>query len=838
MLKCTACSFHKQSCRGFIETNYTSGRGNKPSDVMVVFDSLFISDLQSEQIVSDSKYNAVFNKYMSKIGLSLDDVYVTTFIKCYLSDKKKKPTKPMKQKCFELYLRKEIEEVKPKVIFVIGKMSTQWFIQDMLATTPLKQVVGKSFYNAAFNCQVVPVYDMYYLANFSSQAVQTKQTDKAFALAQTFLTSDVQRKQHKVEYSYNLEDLETFGDLVAIDLETTGLNCRKDKIVTVSITDIRDPNSKTVSLDIEAFGGICPCECQSGKVENQDKLDKLAKCKTEAQRKRLDKLPDEVECPTCGGSGKLIRPKKNSFYDTVFPVLSRILPHKRIVAHNASFDLQFLLASGIDIVDNLVSDTRLMQFLINPAGVTSLGFLIQLYYGISYKEEIDRACILKMPMEDRRYYCAEDTYYTARLFKELYAKLKGLNRLVSNQVLTNAMKVQAADLEYRGIMADPNKIYEIIDFYTVEKERLETKFKKRFNLDDDFNLNSSKQLGKLLYEDLGLPVSVKTASDNPACNEEAIMKLASSRPALKTLIEYRTVKGHIEKLRHYLKAIESDGRIHGSFNLFSPDSSRMMMSKPNLQNCPRQSRLKEVFVARTGYTYLYFDFNSLEFRVWADLSGDTNAIKFINEGKDIHAYIAAHFYKKPYEYFLNKKDPEAAEYRTRVKSVNFGSMYGRTPYGIVQEHGGTEEEAEEIQRFFFSLCRQGYFWLKQIETNVFKDKGIKTPFGTPRIFNDIELADDKERVKISREAKGFIVQSWAIELVYLSLYKIWKKIRELKLDAYFVHFIYDGLIIECRDDQVEKTKEVILKEGQNPYPKLKVPLTVDLKTGKSWDEVA
>lgn len=841
MIRCTQCTFFKQSCQGFIECNFISGRGDKTADVMVVFDSPFFYDVQSECIASDKQYNTLFNKYLELIGLSLDKVYVTTFIKCFISDKKKKPTKQMKTKCFELYLEKEIQAVKPKVVLVIGRMVTQWFIPDVTARVPLRQVIGQSFYNTNYNCHVIPLYDMFYLTNFSNKSAQVKQTERALALANTLRNKEkVTAKTIKVPYETEIEALDELGDYVACDLETTGLNPRKDIIITVALTDVK--TKKTVSFDAEAYGAVevCP-KCHGEKtIEITEKKKK---------GKQLIEQTVVQECDKCRGNGKVFVKdfKKSVFFTRVLPACASAMKSRKIIFQNAIFDLQMLWGAGYDVFDNLVSDTRMMQFLLNPLGANALGFLVQLYYGIAYKDEIDREHILAMDMEDRRYYCAEDTYYTARLFCDLYKKLKDNDCLTSNKILTDVIKIIASDLEYYGIKIDESTTYEIIDFYQAEKEKCETQFKKRFDLPDEFNLNSPKQLCKLLYEDLGLPVMVrtktknKTGEFNPSTNEEAINKLASKRPALKGLVDYRTNKGHVEKLRGYLSAIDIDGRIHGSFNPFSPDSSRLMNSKPNYQNVPRQSRLKEIFIPKQGYSYVYYDYSQIEFRVWLHLANDKQGLKFVNEGRDIHAFIASQFYREPEEKFLNpyrKEHPEYAEKRNKVKTIVYGSMYGRTPEGIVREHGGSVEEAAGIQRIFFDLCREGWMWLQQLEQQVFRDKRLVTPFGTPRIFNDIELADKSEREKIIREAKSFIVQSWAVEMVFIGMYKVWSQIRKEGLDAHYIHQIHDAGILEVKDENLARVKQIVLDLAQSPYSKLKVPLEVELKTGKSWDEVA
>ena len=825
MIRCKECKYHEQSCSGFISTNFTEGVGPKDSGVMLVFDSPFKGDATAESIGSNVEYNRYLNKYLQQINLNTESIYVTSFIKCLISDKSKQPTKGIKETCVGLYLDKEIKTIKPKVIILIGRMSTQYFLPDVNAKVPLRQIIGRSFYNSTYNCYIVPMYDMYYLTNFTNKATQVRQTEKAFARVKVHLTqSDIEIPTENITYSSDIKLLSSLGKYVAIDVETTGLDYRKDKIVTIALSD----GKLNLSFDIEDYK-----DEHSEIVEiKQGAIPK--KCQTAALFETIvDDRPTSYELKGF-----------KYFYKTILGQIVSALKTRKIVGHNMSFDLSMLLSHGYNLTDNLVSDTRFMQFLVNPNGANGLGFLVQLYYGIAYKDNIQRDNILAMESKDRAYYCAQDTYYTFKLFTALFKRLKEQDSLIANKIFTRLI-ANLVLTERHGIGADKEKIEELITYYTEERDKCAQKFKKRFELDDTFNLNSNKQLCKLLYETLELPVTVRTKTKNsitglgnPSTDYEAICKLAQQRPTLNTLVDYRTMKGHLEKLQGYKEAISDDGRIHSSFNCFSPESSRVMSSKPNIQNVPRDSRLKEIFIPAKGYTYVYFDFSQVEFRVWIDLSKDPKGIEFINAGKDIHSFIASRFYRLPEAYFLDKQNKDGKAKRSQTKGVVYGSMFGRTPQGIVKEHGGTVDEAMSIQAIFFSLCKKGWFWLQQIEQDVVNKKKLRTPFGSYRFFNDIELATPIEKEEQIRQAKSFIVQSWAAELGFLGLNKTIKKLKDANLDAILVNNIHDANIFEVRDEHVDEVKQIILDTMQNPYEKLSIPLSIEIKTGKSWAEVA
>jgi DNA polymerase-1 len=251
-----------------------------------------------------------------------------------------------------------------------------------------------------------------------------------------------------------------------------------------------------------------------------------------------------------------------------------------------------------------------------------------------------------------------------------------------------------------------------------------------------------------------------------------------------------------------------------------------MSRKPNIQNVPRDSRLKEIFVPEEGYSYVYYDYSQIEFRVWVHLAKDPVGTKFINEGKDIHTYIASRFWKVTEEEVSKKQ-------RDIIKSVVYGSLYGRTPESIAQEHQISVDEAKQIQRTFFNICKKGYFWLKQTGQEAEKNKKVKTPFGTFKLLPDLDMSLGYKKEEMIRSAINFVVQSWAVELVYIGAYKVWKEIQKQGLDACYVHQIHDAGILEVRDSQVKQVIEIIKQFANNPV-KLSIPIVAEIKTGKSW----
>lgn len=760
MLRCKNCYLWRQSRNGVVFSNFTEGIGNKNSKIMLILDTPLYSDILKDKLFSDYKYKNIFNKLLDKGNINIDNVYITTYLKCLPTDKSKKPTKIAKEKCFSLYLDKEIKSLKPRVIILCGSLSCNYLIEGF---TNVKTIIGKYFYSDKYKCYLIPIYNPQYLSNFNSNSFQFKKM--SYALTKVNQLIDKSKKKLNLTISSNYTQLKNMGNIIGVDLETTSLDWQTGKIITIGISDIKN----TLSFDLKEIN-----------------------------------------------------------WKEIIPELQK----RKLIFQNGIFDCLFFKNIGFNLENSTFSDTRVMQYLLNATLGNSLGFMVQYYFQYSYKDTIDVSNIIEHKPEERKQRCGTDAYFTIKLFKLLYQKLQEKESLKSLKVYMLIFKV-VIELQYKGILVDVNKMKEIEQYYIDLISKEEQLFNSKGKITEIVNLKSHKQLKELIFSKWKLPIINTTKSGEPSCNEESLSKLVSKKSVLKHLLKYREYSGHLAKVsvgkKSYKNYVKEDNRIHGEFNMFSPNSSRLMMRKPNCQQIPRKSRLKEIFITPKDYSFVYFDFSQLEFRIWVHLANDKKAIEFINSGKDIHRWVAGKFYRI-------SEDKVTKEQRDRIKTVVYGTAYGRTPEAISMSENVPIEEAENIQRIFFSLCKTAYFWFKKLENQVLKDKYIKTPFGTYRYFDDIDLTNKIKKEEMLREAKNFIIQSWAVELVFIAMYKVWKKVKEEKLDAYFIMQQHDMGMLEVLDSQVDKVKKIILNYAQNPI-KLSIPIDVEIKTGKSWGDL-
>lgn len=759
MLNCKECALYKYSRVGMTFSNFTTGFGDRNSpDIMVIFETPSSHDIQNESFFSDSKLQMLYKSILEKAGIKT--IYYTSLLKCF-DCSLNAITATHKKKCANLYLLKEIEEVKPKKILCIGATSARFFIHGF---KNLSQTIG-----GAFSYNNIPLFTCF---NFAI-AVGKNQYSKEFSsIKQTLLTikkCDSCKTKDIINTKKDLSLLSTLGETVALDIETTGLNFRKDKILTIGLYD----GTTSLCFDISDI----------------------------------------------------------NFSTEFFRLMAEGLHSKKLILHNAVYDLKFLKFAGCDIVDSLFLDTMSMQYLIDSNSTLSLEFLVEFHFGVNIKTSVDRSNMLDMDPIDRWQYCAYDAYYTFKLCNKLLQKCKELCLLKSLNVRTMCSKL-AIDLEFNGITVDKKKAQELQIEYGNSKFDSLDKFIKRFKLPENFNPNSTKQLTTLFYDTLKFPVKYRTdptpnnPKGNPKVDNDAFNEFLKTRKGVQFLLDYKEYKGLLEKTTGYIEAIQDDGKIHPNFNICSPGSLRMMMRDPNIQNCPK-GVLQDIFIASPGYTFVYYDYKALEFRLWIGISNDTTAADFIKQGRDIHFYIASVLFKK-------SEQEVSEEERDMVKCVVYGSIYGNTPDGIVYNSPNIPLDlAQRAQRLLFNLCKNGRQWIYNMERQAMEKEYTNTPFGARRFFTGIKTFNKFKLKHAINEAKNFPIQSWGNEIGVVGAYKARELLKSNNIDARLVHQIHDAFIFEVKDEQLEAGLQLIKQGVVSPVP-MCVPLAADFKTGKSW----
>lgn len=346
----------------------------------------------------------------------------------------------------------------------------------------------------------------------------------------------------------------------------------------------------------------------------------------------------------------------------------------------------------------------------------------------------------------------------------------------------------------------------------------------------EFNINSPKQLGIALFEDLGLPCKKKTKSGY-STNADVLDSLRDENPVIELILEYRT----LTKLKStycdgLLKAIDDDGRIHTSFNQVETRTGRISSLEPNLQNIPIRTELgremRRFFVASDGNTLVDADYSQIELRVLSDLANDENMINAFNSGADIHTITASQVFNLPVEMVTKQM-------RSSAKAVNFGIVYGIGAFSLAKDIGVTRKQAQEYIDNYLNT----YNGVREYMSNVIelaRDRGYsETLFKRRRYLPELNASNFMVRSGGERIARNMPIQGTAADIIKIAMIRVDKKITEEKLDARLILQVHDELIVEVSEKDADRALKLVCEEMENACS-MKVRLKADGNIGKTW----
>lgn len=349
---------------------------------------------------------------------------------------------------------------------------------------------------------------------------------------------------------------------------------------------------------------------------------------------------------------------------------------------------------------------------------------------------------------------------------------------------------------------------------------------------EEFNINSPKQLGVILFEKLRMPYGKKTKTGY-STSAEVLEKLRFESPIVEMILEYRQLTKLKSTYADGLSAyIDMDGRIRSTFNQTITATGRLSSTEPNLQNIPIRMELgrqiRKVFVPREGYVFLDADYSQIELRVLAHMSGDERLIEAYRENADVHRTTAALVFHVPYE--------EVTELQRRnAKAVNFGIVYGISGFGLSRDLNITKKEAEKyIEDYFHTYPKVKEYMDSLVKMG--KEKGYVTSmFGRRRPIPELESKNFMQRQFGERIAMNSPIQGTAADIIKIAMIHTDQRLREEKLSSKLILQIHDELLIETKTDEIDTVKE-ILEHEMEEAAKLHVPLIAEVKQGNSWYE--
>lgn len=385
-----------------------------------------------------------------------------------------------------------------------------------------------------------------------------------------------------------------------------------------------------------------------------------------------------------------------------------------------------------------------------------------------------------------------------------------------------------ASMEHYGVRVNADGVRE---FGTYLSEMIEET--QQMIYDDaghEFNISSPKQLGKVLFDELGLPAKKKTKSGY-STNADVLEELRNQSPIVDNVLKYRQyTKLNSTYVVGLLDKIAEDGRIHTCFKQTETRTGRISSTEPNMQNIPVRtelgSRMRKFFVAEDGKILLDADYSQIELRVMAHLCGDKNMIEAFNSGEDIHTSTAAQVFDMP-------PVMVTPEMRSAAKAVNFGIIYGIGAFSLSKDINTTVAQAKKyISDYLAKYSKVNEFMENTVE-NAKQNGYVTTMFGRKRRVPELSSSNKMLQAAGKRIAMNTPVQGTAADLIKIAMINVYRRLREEKLEAKLILQVHDELIVEASFKDAKRAAEILGEEMRGVY-EMKVPLAVDVNEGESW----
>ncbi|SHJ54116.1 DNA polymerase I [Tepidibacter formicigenes] len=386
-------------------------------------------------------------------------------------------------------------------------------------------------------------------------------------------------------------------------------------------------------------------------------------------------------------------------------------------------------------------------------------------------------------------------------------------------------------MEHEGFKVDVKKLEDLKEEYTLLINNLQNDI---YNLaGEEFNINSPKQLGVVLFEKLNLPIIKKTKTGY-STNAEVLEKLKNEHPIIEKISEYRQIvklkTTYVDGLLNIIN--KRSGRIHSSFNQTITTTGRISSTEPNLQNIPVRlemgRNLRKVFISKENYTLLDADYSQIELRVLAHISEDKDLINAFLSEEDIHTSTAAKVFN------VDIKDV-TSEMRSAAKAVNFGIVYGISDFGLSQNLSISVKKAKEYIDSYFNKYPKVKEYMERVVDDAKKDGYVTTILNRRRYIPEINSKNFVVKNLGKRLAMNTPIQGSAADVIKIAMVSVFNKLNEKNLKSKLILQVHDELIIEAHEDEVDVVKD-ILKTEMEKAVELTVPLKVDLNSGKSWYE--
>jgi DNA polymerase I len=528
--------------------------------------------------------------------------------------------------------------------------------------------------------------------------------------------------------------------------------------------------------------------------------------------------------------------------ERVLEALKPILENPEIgkVGHHSKFDAHVLENHGVRLA-GMRYDTMLESYIWNSVGSAHDADAVALVYlgmrTIALEEiagkGVKQLTFNQIPVDKAADYAAQDADVTFRMHKELWGKLATIPSLARLYMEIEQPLVPVLQrMEHRGVLVDRDLLRRQSQEIAIQLQTLIAQAHKEAGT--EFNIESPKQLQQILFEKLQIPVTRKTPTGQPSTAEDVLEELADSYALPRIVLDYRALaklkSTYTDKLPEQINPVTQ--RIHTSYNQAVAATGRLSSADPNLQNIPIRRpegrRIRQAFVAAGGHVLMAADYSQIELRIMAHLSGDEGLLAAFSEDRDVHQATAAEVFEVPLSQV-------SSDQRRLAKTINFGLIYGMSPFGLARNLGIARGSAAKYVERYFQRYPGVRRFMDATRLQARETGYVETVFGRRLYLPDINSRNKQTQQYAERSAINAPMQGTAADIIKRAMIAVDAWCMREDVPARLIMQVHDELVLEVRSDAVEAVAAGV-REHMVKAAELKVPLRVDLGTGANWDE--
>lgn len=506
--------------------------------------------------------------------------------------------------------------------------------------------------------------------------------------------------------------------------------------------------------------------------------------------------------------------------------------------HDLKMDIYALLTLGIDI-SNISFDSMIGQYLINPAqsnySINELGKEYINYSGIDEKELLGKGKNKKtfkdLSIDTRAKFLASLLYIANKVEEPIKNLIDEQNMTKLYYDVELPLAQVLADMEFNGFKVDLNVLYQLKEEYEKQIAKLTSDIYSLAG--EEFNINSPKQLGEVLFDKLNLPVIKKTKTGY-STDVEVLEKLIGQHEIIEKILKYRKL---VKLMSTYIDGLievvdKKTSKIHSTFNQTVTNTGRISSTEPNLQNIPVKTEegreIRKAFISEDGYVLVDGDYSQIELRVLAHISKDPKLIEAFYSDEDIHTKTASEVFNVP-------KEEVTPLLRSRAKAVNFGIIYGISDYGLSKDLNISRKEAKTYIDSYLNNYEMVKKYMRDIVEKGKNDGYVETIMNRRRYVPELKSKNFSVRGFGERVAMNTPIQGSAADIIKIAMVNVYNELKRRNLKSKLILQVHDELIIQAHKEEADMVVDLVKYIMENSV-KLSVPLKVDIKVGDSWYE--